>query len=204
MYSPHGKTPLSIQSQDFARRLKRGDPQLIPRFATSVANLVGQGAFPDFFGATVTLFPVPGSSLLLPDGLWVPRIVAQALKNAGLAQDVLPAVSRISAVLKSAFVSPSQRPTVQQHYDSFRVDNLIPIPAHIVLIDDVVTQGCTLLAAASRVAEAYPEADVRGFALIRTMSNNDVDDVVQPRTNTIVCPCVGTIKPRKDRAVRNP
>jgi orotate phosphoribosyltransferase len=38
----------------------------------------------------------------------------------------------------------------------------------IVLIDDVVTKGRTLLAAAARLQAELPSVDIRAFALIRT------------------------------------
>ena len=38
----------------------------------------------------------------------------------------------------------------------------------IVLIDDVITKGRTLLAAATRLRVELPLSDIRGFALIRT------------------------------------
>jgi hypothetical protein len=110
----------------------------------------------------------------------------------------------MSAVRKSAIAPPSERPTVQQHYDSFVVKIVAPAPIQIVLIDDVVTAGSTLLAAASRIAEAYPDASVRAFALIRTMSGLEIDQVVAPATGTIISPCIGWIKPRGVRAVRQP
>lgn len=204
MYSPRGQTQLSARSRQFIGQLKRGDPQALPQFVARVASLTQLGHFPGFFGATVTLMPVPGSSPLVAGGLWVPLLVANALKAAGLAHDVVPAVSRITAVKKSAFAPPGERPNVQQHYNSITVQIVKPAPTNITLIDDVVTQGCTMLAVASRVANAYPSANVRGFALVRTMSNIEIDQVVSPRTNTIVSPCVGTIEPRQDRAARWP
>jgi orotate phosphoribosyltransferase len=121
-----------------------------------------------------------------------------------LARDVAPILARVSAVRKSAIATPGERPTVQRHYDSFAAQIVAPAPIHIVLIDDVVTAGSTLLAAASRIAEAYPEASVRAFALIRTMSGVEVDQVVAPATGTIISPCVGWIRPRGDRALRKP
>jgi adenine/guanine phosphoribosyltransferase-like PRPP-binding protein len=38
----------------------------------------------------------------------------------------------------------------------------------IVLIDDVITKGRTLLAAAARLRAELPYGEIRGFALIRT------------------------------------
>ena len=187
---------MSVQSRALVGRLKRGDPQLLPQYAARVSSLVQQGHWPGFFGADVTLVPVPGSSPLVRGGLWVPLLVARALHVAGLCRDVSPLVTRTSAVAKSAYQPAAQRPTVQQHYDSLRAEVLAPAPTRIVLVDDVVTMGSTMLAAASRVVEAYPRADVRGFALVRTMSGVEV--------NVTVDPCTGTIEPRRDRAVRRP
>lgn len=60
-------------------------------------------------------------------------------------------------------------------------------PRQIVVVDDVVTKGATLLAAASRVKEAFPTAEVRVFGLVRTMG-------LQPDIERIVDPCVGEIR----------
>ncbi len=38
----------------------------------------------------------------------------------------------------------------------------------VVLVDDVVTKGRTLLAAAARLRSVLPSADIRAFALMRT------------------------------------
>jgi hypothetical protein len=71
-------------------------------------------------------------------------------------------------VTKSATAPSAGRPTVQQHYDS-----LAAMPARggiqrVVLIDDVITKGRTLLAAAARLRLELPSSDIRGFALVRT------------------------------------
>jgi predicted amidophosphoribosyltransferase len=206
VYSPRGQTPQSRRSQEFIRQLKRGDPRLFPLIAARIVQLVHDGCFPGFFGNTTTLFPVPGSAPLITGGLWVPLLAANAFRATGLARDVVPAVSRTSAVPKSAFAKPGERPDVSQHYASLAVDHVTPAPTRIVLLDDVVTQGCTLLAAASRVAEVYPQAQVRAFALVRTMSGVEVGDVADLRAGTLVCPCVGTIEFRTEtgRALRTP
>lgn len=52
------------------------------------------------------------------------------------------------------------------------------------LVDDVVTKRATLLAVASRVAEAFPGVRVQAFAVLRTMGL--VDDIEK-----ILDPCLG-------------
>ena len=79
----------------------------------------------------------PGSVPLAPGRLWVARLVANEFRTFGLARDVLPIISRMTAVPKSAFV----RPNVRQHCKSLSVGSLTPAPTRIVLLDDVVTQG---------------------------------------------------------------
>jgi len=41
----------------------------------------------------------------------------------------------------------------------------------IVLIDDVVTTGSTLLGCANKLLESYPSSLIRGFAVMRAVSN---------------------------------
>ncbi|MDA4132801.1 MAG: phosphoribosyltransferase, partial [Thaumarchaeota archaeon] len=56
----------------------------------------------------------------------------------------------------------------------------------LLLVDDIVTRGATLLGAANRLAEAFPDARIRGFAAMRTVSNpSDFVDAYQPCTGTI-------------------
>jgi Na+/citrate or Na+/malate symporter len=43
------------------------------------------------------------------------------------------------------------------------------MPERILLVDDVITKGRTLIAAATRVHEAFPQAPICAFALLRTM-----------------------------------
>jgi hypoxanthine phosphoribosyltransferase len=67
----------------------------------------------------------------------------------------------------------------------------------ILLIDDVITKGRTLAAAAIRLQEAFPKADIRAFALIRTMGF--VLDI--PR---LLEPCQGVIHWNGEDAYRAP
>lgn len=74
---------------------------------------------------------------------------------------------------------------------------ILLVPTRVLLVDDVVTRGATLLGAASRIKEAFPDCEVRGFALVRTESFDEVTQVRDPR--------VGTIEiARTGKAVRRP
>jgi orotate phosphoribosyltransferase len=72
-----------------------------------------------------------------------------------------------------------------------------PGPRRIVLVDDVVTKGRTLLAAAARMRDAFPDVDIRAFALVRTMGL--VSGVAR-----LLDPCVGEIRWEGGDAYRTP
>ena len=72
-----------------------------------------------------------------------------------------------------------------------------PAPAHITIVDDVVTKGATLLAAASLIKDRFPDSEVKAFAVVRTMGF--IDDIER-----IKRPCTGTITLEGGEAMREP
>ncbi len=74
------------------------------------------------------------------------------------------------------------------HVDSMRVLPRLASPKRIVLVDDFVTKGAALLAATSLMSEAFPAADIRAFALVRTCGlpvGTDVERIVDPVSGDI-------------------
>ena len=59
------------------------------------------------------------------------------------------------------------------------------------------TKGRTLLAAAARLQEAFPAAEIRAFAMLRTMGLVD-------RVDHLLDPCVGEIRWKAGDAHRTP
>ena len=57
----------------------------------------------------------------------------------------------------------------------------------LTLIDDVITRGRTLLAAAGRLREAFPRAEIRAFALLRTLGPSET-------LRQVLDPCEGEIR----------
>jgi adenine/guanine phosphoribosyltransferase-like PRPP-binding protein len=100
-------------------------------------------------------------------------------------------------VRKSATAAPGERPSVNLHYESFLIEQPAMPLDRIVLIDDVVTKGRTLLAAASRVHDAFPGAQIRAFALVRTMG-------LISGLEHLLDPCKGEIRWRSGDAYRWP
>ena len=187
VYSPSGAGVACEHSRWLRSLLKAGDAKFMDKYAARVRQQTCEAALlGGFFGNDDLLIPVPGSRPYVAGALWVAQILALALVNAGLASTTWPGLHRACAVRKSATAAPGSRPTVTSHYESFAVDSRAPCVDHIVLIDDVVTKGRTLLAAATRVQEAFPHADIRAFALLRTMGM--VAGVTQ-----LLDPCTGRI-----------
>jgi hypothetical protein len=123
--------------------------------------------------------------------------LAFALVSAGLGASAWPGLHRVHAVPKSATAPPGSRPTVDLHYESFSIEQIPASPTGIILIDDVVTKGRTLLAAASRLHEAFPRAQIRAFALLRTMG-------LTPGIAQFWEPCKGQIRWSSGDAHRSP
>jgi hypothetical protein len=126
--------------------------------------------FGTFFSASPTLVPVPRSTLPTRDGLWVPDQLCHALRGQGLGAEVAPLLERSEPIPKAARSLSVDRPTASRHYETLRARPGLSAPTEILLVDDVVTAGATLLGSASRLAEAFPDVPIRAFAAVRTIS----------------------------------
>lgn len=187
-YSPNGAPGVEPghSSRRFVAALKNDSVyRNEPAVELAVRRLCEErpAALDTMFGAHVVLVPVPGSApfpsrdLDIPlrgtmqDFLWVPRRICEALVESGLAVTWQPLVVRRERVPRSSAVPPADRPLPQRHFDSLGLANQLPRGSRLIVVDDVVTRGSTLLACASRLHHAYPDAQVEGFALVRTISN---------------------------------
>jgi predicted amidophosphoribosyltransferase len=204
VYSPIGSCETSECSRLLCSLLKAGDTRFIFKYAIRVRQLATENpGLVGFFDAGDILVPVPRSVPRNRAGVSATEHLAAALVSQGLGRCAWSGLRRAIAVRKSATAPPGARPTVRRHYDSFAVECADPLPilpsgaGHIVLIDDVVTKGRTLLAAAARLHETYPSARIRAFALLRTMGR-------VPEVDRLLDPCVGEISWRAGDAHRFP
>lgn len=120
-----------------------------------------------------------------------------------MAGEVWPVLRRRHAVKKSAFAAAGERPTVLEHYASFAIERAFcggaPIDScrlagepreqalRLTLIDDVITRGRTLIAAARSLREAFPAAQIRAFALLRTLRPDEM-------LRQVLDPCEGEVR----------
>ena len=193
------------QSRNLVLRLKDGravgDPPLTVA-ARIVLHLKSTASsakvLSEFLRPSSTLVPVPKSTLLTKGALWVPEQLSQELVKGGFGKTVAPLLERTEPIPKAATSLSTERPTALNNYETLRVQESLESPTELLLIDDVVTAGATLLGSASRLSEAYPDVPIKGFAAARTVS-------VAERFRRTVDPVVGTIVLRADgRTQRDP
>ncbi len=142
--------------------------------------------FDSLFRINSVLVPLPRSSLLQPDSLWVPERIANALINRQFGARVMPCLTRSRAVPKSATSQPDQRPTPTDHFKSFTVQGNLGSAEDVVLIDDIVTRGHTMIGAANRLLEAFPSSRIHAFAAMRTVSDwTDFSHIYDPQIGSI-------------------
>ena len=198
VYSPTGTGVVCERSRLMRALLKAGDAGFMLKYAVRVRQQVAESPpLAGFFGTSDVLVPVPGCAPSMAGGVWAANHLAVALVNEGLGGAAWSGLRRVRAVRKSATAAPGERPTVNLHYESFLIEQPAMPLERIVLIDDVVTKGRTLLAAASRVHDAFPGAQIRAFALVRTMG-------LIPCVEQLLDPCKGEIRWRSGDAYRCP
>lgn len=202
-YSPHGTADLSRQSRTITYNLKSDRAgtieRVVDRLVQEMASSPDARPLAQVLGPEITLVPCPRSSLLVAGALWPAERICQALLAHGLGGGVEPWLRRTQAVPRSSAAGPGARPSVRTHLDTMRIEGARSVfrPANITVVDDVITKGSTLLAAASHLAARFPESEVQAFAMVRTLG-------LVPDVERILAPCVGEVLYRSGGAERNP
>ena len=153
-----------------------------------------------FFEGAV-LVPAPGSAKTLPSDrirgpqLWTAKRICESLVARGLGEVVSPCVVR-SETIESAKRSRAPR-SPEKQIATLAVSTkvkLVPSGTPLVVVDDVLTSGSTILATASLALEAHGNRRVFGFAVFVT-SPYLQGSPIQPRLHRITwdgkkCMCV--------------
>ena len=164
-YCPRGGNSAEIQrSRQIMRSIKNDsfveDPPVLMSdwISSTMQRRRSELPFSSLFRTNSVLVPLPRSSLLQPDSLWVPERIATALVRRRFGRRVLPCLTRTRAVRKSATSQADQRPTPTEHFESLAVQGNLGSTEDIVIVDDIVTRGHTMIGAANRLLEAFPSA----------------------------------------------
>jgi len=191
-YTPRPSSAEALRSKDAMYLLKKdgfiGTPPILmsESIVKKIQEKMMELPFASFFGPDTILVPAPKSSLMQPNTLWVPKRIADALVSKGIGKAVSPCLVRTTAVRKAAFCVAQERPTAVEHYASICVQGGLAEPKEILLIDDIVTRGATLIGAANRLADAFPNTNIRAFSAMRTISNSyEFKDLYDPCKGTI-------------------
>lgn len=208
-YSVRGKSQASRQTKDVVNLLKQNKPlggrpaaeKLVEWMASKRDQGICDRRVFDYLEGSSILVPVPRSSPLKANSLWPAEEIAKAMVAQGWGRKIRRLLSRSTAVPKSAYSDPKQR-QAQRHGETLEATvDLWFTPSVITLVDDIVTSGATLVGAASRIKEAYPNAQVKCFALVQAWSWAEVDPVRE-----MVYPCVDRIVyyPKTGKTFRYP
>lgn len=186
VYSPRGSCKESRKSRDVTYGIKAFRPRIVELALDRLREVVENGLLRDLFGTETVLIPAPRSSPLVKGALWPAWRICIEMISRNIGSECQPRLTRIKAVPKSAYSRRGERPTVKDHLDSMHCETALLSPESIVVVDDVVTKGSTLLAASSQLHSAFPQAKVKGFALVRTIG-------LKPEIEKILEPCLGRI-----------
>jgi hypothetical protein len=134
-----------------------------------------------------TLVPIPKSSLPTKGGLWVPDQLARELVRVGFGDRVVPLLERTEPLPKAATSVSTERPSALDNYRTLKVNRGLETPTRLMLIDDVVTAGATLIGSANRLAESFPEVPICGFTAARTVHDpEDFRQTIDPVIGVVV------------------
>jgi hypothetical protein len=124
---------------------------------------------------------MPRSSLQKPGALWPSLVICEALKAEGLGREIDPCLKRTKPVQKAATAGPGERPDPIDHYNTVVVerDSLL-IPEKITVVDDVITRGSSFVGVIPRIEDAFPGVPISCFAVVRTISEGDIDAIPDP------------------------
>jgi|GEM_PF-1714121 len=192
-YTAHGSYELAQQSLKLRDSIKHCTPYATKRFSELLCeHLQRRGILTCLFQSSeLVLVPVPKRAPLPPKDrttgvLWPSFQYCIAIQQAGIKCKIKPCLERAQTIRKSAFAGPGQRPDPDEHMASLLFSGPpCQMDKNILLVDDFITRGSTMIGAASILHAALPTATIQGFAVVRTVYPGELKALVDP--------CVGQV-----------
>jgi hypothetical protein len=150
-YSPHGTSATAERSRRLCALVKGGHPDAVALCVQRLVALIARGGAPEFLSREpFSLVPIPRHRPCRePSSGSPPLAVCERLLARGVGARLWPALGRRSALAKSAHARPGSRPPLREHCDSLELLETHPPTRRLLLVDDVITRGRTLLSAAA-------------------------------------------------------
>lgn len=189
VYATRAEHPNAVRIRDIVIAIKRDQIEFEKRrpYVELVVERMASELGPElteFFGNGAVLVPVPGAGLTRPKTVWPALSICNALLRSRLGSSLATILYRAHAVTKSA--GSQSRPSLDEHYESLVVQGTLERPKRLLVVDDVVTTGTTLMAGARRLNDAFPKASIAAFALARVHSSGESPDLFGPEIERIV------------------
>lgn len=192
VYNARGTSAEAEKSRILCGLCKNGNLQ----FSKKLALTVFDKKLEEYFTDSV-LVPVPRSTPLVQGALFPTKIIADTFVAKGLGNHVVNCLIRLYAIPKSSSAyTADTRNSLKTNLDSLSVQTQTFDEKNIIIFDDILTLGRTTMAAALKIAEAYPDKNIKIFAAFRTRGtdrnqfkdikrdtmtlNSEGDDVVMP------------------------
>lgn len=182
-YSPRGASDISERSRKNRDAIKYGrNPSVYDVAARLLTEELQDRSCPlhKIFSPNLTLVPAPGHAQFDSNSLCPPFELCKAFQQKGLGKTI-QVLDRKYPIKKSAGAAPGERPTPAQHFASLEVFRDIELSNRIVVVDDFITKGATLLACVNAISAIYPNAEVSAFAFIRTLGLvSEIERIKEP------------------------
>lgn len=185
-YSPRGISPGSILSRRLVRdAVKKAQPNILDQVASTL-NAEDYDEMERFLHLGVVLVPVPRSQPYCDSATWPSLEICRSVVRHGLAHSVWPGLRRTQGIRQSCVAKLGRRPEPEEHLETLAVIGAVKDANAFLIVDDFVTRGSTLVSSATALKAAYPKAEVKGFALVNTLSpGEEVKSIWNPRFGAI-------------------
>jgi hypothetical protein len=169
---------LTVKNDGFLIGKDQSRHRAIPTVVGLLSSCVSDGALKGFFNDKPILVPMPRSAPVRPGGLIPAFRICEEMAKVGLGSETRSLLTRVTAVPKAAYAAAEDRPSIQQHIDSMRVESDLlsaTVTTPMIVVDDFVTRGTSFVATVAMLRKAYPKTQIRAFAIVRVLSGTGVE-----------------------------
>ena len=163
-YSPRGESENAKLSKDIMGKYKNADEKQIICLAKMIKEK-GKSVFFD----NATLVPIPRSKPQMTGAVYPTKTIVEIFVKNSIGKSASVLLERFKEIAKSSNNYTAQtRNKVPDHLNSIKVTPKPVDTPTIILVDDVLTLGCTSMACALLLKNEYPDKEIKIFCPFRT------------------------------------